>query len=769
VVVNKYLIYRWIRVVLLIIFATLFVFLTLDRIFPVDTELSYSQIVLADDGTLLHSFLNEDDRWRMKTELEEITSQLKKTIIFKEDKYFYYHFGINPISIAKAFVKNTYRGRRVSGASTISMQVARLLEPKSRTYRNKIMEMFRAIQLEWHFSKKEILQLYLNLVPYGGNIEGVKSASYLYFEQPPEALSLAQITTLSIIPNDPARLRIGQNNSYITSVRNKWLDYFRKKKLFDPRQIEDALEEPLTAYRHQSAKLIPHLANRIHFEIPSKAIVNTFIRISHQEQIEEIINNNSQRLKLKGINNAAVLVIDNNSMAVTAYVGSNNYLDVDHQGQVDGVKAVRSPGSTLKPFLYALAFDKGIYTPKIKISDIPVNFGGYSPENYDESYNGMITIESALALSLNVPAVKILNEFGNDNYLEYLIGSGFSTIENTRDNLGLSVILGGCGVKLEELTRLYTTFAKNGVIYPIRYYKDQSEISGDTLFCPASAYMITEILTQLKRPDLPNDFEHAMNLPKIAWKTGTSYGRRDAWSIGYNRNYTIGVWIGNFPGNGVPELNGSDFAAPLLFRIFNYLDNSKDWFSETDDLDVRWVCSESGMPPNDFCEDLIMDYYIPGRSISKRCQHLKQYFVDPDQNISYCRSCLPSKDFMLLWYNNYTSDLISFYSEYNIPYNEVPPHNPGCQRVFGDNGPVITSLTEDSEYILFKNENQQLKLACQAEADVNRVYWYINDEYYGSFPIEEGAFFTPSAGKIKISCTDDKGRNTDMWVYVRYI
>ena len=751
--------------------ALLVCFIIIDRAYPIKTDLDYSQIIISEDGTLLHAFLNDKDKWRMKIGLDEINDQLQQIIIFKEDKFFYYHFGINPFSVIKALVNNAIKGERVSGASTITMQVARLLEPKPRTYRNKFIEMFRALQLEWHLSKREILKLYLNLAPYGGNIEGVKSASFLYFQQPPQALSLAQITVLTIIPNDPGNLRIGQNNSFIMESRNKWLQFFENRGLFDSETIEDALAEPLTAYRHQAPKMIPHLANRIHQRSPNIPIVKTYINISRQEQIEDIVYNYVQRTKLRGINNASVMVIDNKTMGVVAYLGSNDFYDDEHQGQVDGVVAVRSPGSTLKPYLYAMAFERGFATPKMKLSDIPVNYRGYEPENYDEKYHGWITIEKALALSLNVPAVKILDQIDYRYFIEYLIKGGFRTIANSKEDLGLSLILGGCGATLEELTHFYTAFANGGTLSPVLYYHEKEDFATDTLFHPGTAFMITEILTQLTRPDLPNEFQSAVNVPKIAWKTGTSYGRRDGWSIGYNPDYTIGVWIGNFPGNGIPELSGSEFAAPLLFRIFNYLDdkNRGDWFIEPDDLDIRLVCTETGLPPNEFCEDLILDHYLPGISKSKRCQHLKQYLTDPEYQISYCRTCLPQSEYKIHWYRNYPPDMISYFNEHNIPYEKVPPHNPDCQRIFENEAPVIVSLTEGSEYILLKDENQQLKLACQAEADVNRVYWYVNDHFLGSAGVEEDVFYRPKSGKQKISCTDDKGRNVDIWVSVRFI
>ena len=748
------------------------ILISLDIIYPLKTDVEYSTIITSNDSTLFHAFLTSDDKWRMYTELHEITPQLKKAIIFKEDKYFRYHFGVNPVSVARALVNNILKGKRTSGASTITMQVTRLLVPKERTYWNKIKEMMKALQLEWHLSKDEILQLYLNLVPYGSNIEGVKSASVIYFGKAPNHLSIAEITALSIIPNRPVSLKPGINNDYILKERNKWLNRYLRPAVFSKEDINDALNEPLEAYRQEVPKMAPHISYRLKSEYPRKRIIRTDINLEMQQKLQKIATDYSKHLYFQNIRNVTVLVVENSSRKVLSYIGSADYFNDEDGGQVDGIRAVRSPGSTLKPLLYGLVFDKGYITPKSVISDVPVSFGGYEPENYDGKFYGNVTAEHALSNSLNVPAVKILDKTGTTGFLDKLIAAGFLQIDKDRNDLGLSSILGGCGTTLEELTGLYCAFA-NGGIYKKLVYLNEEDIQGaeEEILSESSSYMITEILTQLTRPDLPVDWQNTTHMPKIAWKTGTSYGRRDAWSIGYNKKYTIGVWVGNFSGEGVPELNGADKAAPLLFRIFNAIDydSEEDWYHMPDELSFRYVCSESGKVPGDFCKNQVIDYYIPGISGTTVCDHMKIIFVDPDSAVAFCTSCRPDAGYIKAYYPNYKPEIITYMNENNISYLKIPPHNPDCERLMTGLSPVITSPVHENEYFVDVNDSMQIMLSCNAANDVTLVYWYINNKFYKSAVTNENIFFQPAEGKVKISCSDDKGRNRDIIINVKYI
>ncbi|GAB4001111.1 penicillin-binding protein 1C [Spirosoma daeguense] len=756
---------------------------TLDFFFPVPVNVPYSTLITARDGSILHAFLSRDDKWRMYAELDEITPTLRDAILFKEDKYFRYHFGFNPVAMIRATFRNMIKGRRTSGASTITMQTIRLIEPRERTYGSKFIELLRAIQLELHYSKDEILQLYLNLIPYGSNIEGLKSASLLYFGKPPVLLSLAEITTLTIIPNRPSSLRLGRRNALVVQERNRWLKRFQAAKLFDESTISDALNEPLTVYRRTAPQQAPHLSRRLLATYPSEPIIHTMLRPVIQATAERIVQNYANRMRSLGIHNSAVLVVDNKTQEVLGYVGSTNFNDVYDGGQVDGVRAVRSPGSALKPLLYGLSFDAGNITPKTKLADVPTNFSGYEPDNYDRRFNGPVTAEFALANSLNLPAVALLEEIGTSSFIATLRRAGFSTIKKQAKGLGLSMILGGCGVTLEEMTRLYVGFANNGQIKPLQLRATDvvhpspeiREGAGVNILSPEAAYLVTHTLTQITRPDLPNNFDNSYHLPRIAWKTGTSYGRRDAWSIGYNQRYTIGVWVGNFSGAGVAELSGANTATPLLFQLFNALDDnaSNGWFrnpknSAASQLSMRLVCPETGDVPGEFCTNPVTDYCIMGVSRYRRCQHRKAVFTNVAGTISYCAHCRPDSGSVRRSYPNLAPEVAAFYQSSHIPFERIPPHNPACERIFGGtSGPLITSLNEGSEYFINPKQPAEMELGCQAANDVQTVYWYLNDKLYRKASPSQTVFFRPQPGTLKISCADDKGRHSDLRVLIK--
>jgi penicillin-binding protein 1C len=746
-----------------------FIFLVLHLLFPLSDKIEYSTIITDNKGEVIHSFLTLDEQWRMKTELHEISPLLRKTIIQKEDKYFYYHKGINPIAVIRAAVLNVISGRRTSGASTITMQVARALETRPRNIIHKSIEMFRALQLELKYSKEEILQLYLNLVPYGGNIQGVKSASILYFGKNPDHLSLAEITALSIIPNRPSTLVIGKNNEEIIRQRNKWLKRFAKENIFTTKEIEDALAEPLFAQRRTIPRLAPHLSYKL--KQNGGHLIKTHIELNTQLKIEKIVEDYVRNLRLNKIRNAAVLIIDNESHKIITYVGSGNFKDTLDGGQVNGAAAVRQPGSTLKPLVYALCFDEGLLTPKKMMNDVPVNYAGYAPENYDNNFNGPVTIEYALEHSLNIPAVKALNMLGKEQMIQQLGNMGFSQIQNRQKGLGLSLILGGCGTTLEQLTCLYSTFANDGLYYRPSFIQGDSSTSAKRIISEDASYMITDILSRINRPDFPLHWDATAHLPKIAWKTGTSYGRRDAWSIGYNKKYTIGVWVGNFSGEGNANLSGAHTATPLLFRIFNTLDYDADrnWFTPPASLEQRQVCSETGMPAAAHCTNIVLDHFIPGISSTQTCNNTQEIAISADEKMSYCKSCEPTSGYKRKVFKLIAPELQNWMQLNSIAYEYIPPHNSSCEKIFLSGAPQIKSPVNGTEYLISKKFPEPLQLICETGNDVSRVYWYINNQFYKTSDAGSKQFFVPAEGNIKISCTDDKGRNRDITVSVKYI
>lgn len=745
-------------------------FLLLNYLFPLHDKIEYSTIITDKDGDVINAFLTLDQKWRMKTNLSEISPLLRKTIIAKEDNYFYQHPGINPFAVARAGFNNLLRLKRTSGASTITMQVARALERRKRNVGAKLIETFRAFQLEWKYSKDEILQLYLNLVPYGGNIEGVKAASLLYFKKTPDHLSLAEITALSIIPNRPSSLVIGKNNDKIITERNKWLHRFTKKGVFTHREISDAVAEPLTAYRTSVPHFIPHLAYKLK-KMSSSDIIKTNIALNTQLKIEKLTEDYIRTLRLQHIKNAAVIVIDNKTHSIISYVGSSHFFDTTDGGQVNGAAAVRQPGSTLKPLLYGLCIDEGLLTPKSIMNDVPINYSGYAPENYDQKFNGAVSMEYALGHSLNITAVKSLQQLGTEKLIAKLAMSDFHQVQKDGNKLGLSMILGGCGATLEQLTGLFSAFANNGVYVAPSFIQSNGWGKKAELLSPAASYMITDILSTVNRPDFPLNWQATEHMPKIAWKTGTSYGRKDAWSIGYNKEYTVGVWVGNFSGTGVPELSGAGTATPLLFKIFNTIDYDANsaWYEPPKECALRQVCSETGLPPGPYCTNLITDYFIPLLSSTTSCSHLEEVKISADGHFSYCHVCAPPTGYIKKMYKALLPEMQAYYDDNRLAYDRIPTHNLECEKVFTGDGPSITSPVNGTEYFINKKEPEPLQLTANTASDVTKVYWYINNKFYKVAPARNKQFFVPDEGRVKISCTDDKGRNRDIWISVKYV
>lgn len=745
-----------------------FLFFLLNWIFPFKINIEYAAVITDNKGEVINAFLTSDQQWRMKTELNEISPLLQKTIIAKEDKYFYSHPGVNPLAIVRAFFRNI-TGHHTSGASTITMQVAKMLEPGKRNLFTKIRQSFRAFQLELKFSKKEILQLYLNLVPFGGNIQGVKAASLLYFNKNPDHLSLAEITSLSIIPNNPGALVIGRNNDLIVKQRNKWLHRFAADNVFSQKEIEDALAEPLNARRGVVPHYLPHLSYKLRKK--GGDVIKTNISLNTQLKTEKLVEDYVRIQRLKNIKNAAVIIIDNRTHKIITYVGSSNFKDTADGGQVNGAQAIRQPGSTLKPLLYGMCFDEGLLTPKTVITDVPINYEGYAPENYDEKFNGYVSVEKALEHSLNIPAVKCLRLLGYEQMINKLSIINFRQIQKDRRKLGLSMILGGCGTSLEELTGLFASFANEGVYFSPAYLQSDTILTRVRVLSPASAFMINEILSKINRPDFPLSWTSTERMPKIAWKTGTSYGRRDAWSIGYNKNYTVGVWCGNFSGVGIADLSGANTATPLLFKIFNTIDYDSDeqWFQQPSDCDIRQVCSETGLAPSSHCTNLTSDYFIPLISSTQICNNWEELMISPDEKISYCKTCAPASGFKKRWYKIVEPDMQTWFQEHQIAYQKIPTHNPDCELIFKGAAPSILFPVNGMEYIINKNDPQPLQLISKTTNDVSKVFWYINNKFYKSSNAGEKQFFVPEEGPVKISCTDDKGRNKNIKIIVKYV
>lgn len=764
--------------------AAVLLLLAMDALFPVPVPKSYSQLILARDGSMLNAYLSEDDKWRMHTSMDEVPEELVEALVAKEDRWFWYHSGVNPLAIGRAAVMNVVRGRRASGASTITMQLARMMEPKARTWTGKLREALRAMQLEWHYSKREIMEMYLSYLPYGGNIEGVKAASLLYLDRPPERLSLSQCVLLTVIPNRPNSLRPDQHPAEAAQARNLWIERFRDRKVFEVSALNDALQEAIPQNRMEIPALAPQFCTRIRSRHPETTVTTT-LDLQKQLVAQSLLQNHVRRVRPEGVSNGAVLVLDNRTHEVVAYCGSADFEDKAAHGEVNGALAWRSPGSTLKPLIYAMSFDRGLLTPHRRLLDIPTDFSGYNPVNYDQNFQGEVTVEYALRHSLNLPAVRALNALGIRDFMNALEQSGFRAVQARRKTLGLSLALGGCESSLEELVRLYSAFACGGRQFETQYVlqsEKESESEGlprqtisphshaqslaIDLCTPEAAWLIADILSGLERPDFPRDLVDRTKLPRIAWKTGTSFGRRDAWAIGFNPRYTIGVWMGNMNGASVPSLSGARTSVPLLVDLFNAIDHEaeKNWFPQPGRLRQVKVCSQTGLLPAQGCEMQELDYHLHGVTPAQTCDRYREILTDPAGKVRYCTECLPPNGFVRQHVPIYPPELLLWYDAQNISYQRPPVHNPDCEGVFYTDGPKITSPAEADEF--YVAEGQELLLQARPEADAGLHYWFANDRFLGAAAAGSRFFFRPPEGMVTISCLDDKGRMENVTVQV---
>lgn len=538
----------------------------LDTLFPPPDggELSFSFTVLDRQGQPLRRYLSDDGYWRLPIEIKTLDPKFIPALLAYEDKRFFQHPGVDPLALLRALGQAVSHGRVVSGASTLTMQTVRLLDPRPRTWSNKLLEMVRALQLERRLTKQQILSLYLNLAPYGGNIQGLRAASLLWFGKEPSFLTTDEIALLVALPQSPESRRPDRHPKNARNARRQVLDRFMEEDLFTTADLNRANSATIPG-RHHFTRLAPHLADRILRGRTSEISVTTTLDATLQSALEGLLTRHQNRLG-PGITLAA-LVVSNSDNSIQAYAGSGDYLATDFPGQIDMIQAIRSPGSALKPFLYGLAFDSGWLHPQTLILDRPMPQANYAPDNFDRRFRGEITVAEALQRSRNLPAIRVINRLGPRYFVDSMTGIGTPLrLPRRREEIGPAVALGGLGITLQELTNLYSTLANRGDRRPLFWQQDGSRLPSHRLLSAESAYHLTDILRASPRP---RGFHH--NDTHLAFKTGTSYGYRDAWALGYNAKQTASVWVGRPDGGYTARLNGLNHAAPVLLEIFDLL------------------------------------------------------------------------------------------------------------------------------------------------------------------------------------------------------
>lgn len=739
-------------------------------------QVPYSTVVLDKDGELLGARIANDQQWRFPT-IDSIPEKYRTCLLQFEDKHFYYHWGVNPVSIARAFKQNITSKKVVSGASTITMQTIRLSRKESRTYFEKILEIVLATRLEFSYSKDEILRLYASHAPMGGNVVGIEAASWRYFGHKSDNLSWGEAATLAILPNSPAMMHFGRNREQLTNKRNNLLKSLLETGKLSQMDYELAIQEPLPPYPLALPQIAPHLVTKIHGEQNGKEVQTTISKFQ-QQQTELVLERWNAEFAQNGINNIAALVVNVETNEVVSYCGNVNFEKKQLGNQVDVIQAPRSTGSILKPFLYCAMLQEGLMLPDELLPDVPININGFAPKNFSLHYDGAAHASSALARSLNVPFVVSLKKYTVPKFYNLLKRGGMRHLTQNADHYGLSLILGGAEASLWDITTLYLQMAQSVSNYnTLRQFNEFEEpyyVKGgsvnkktkDTsknLFQPGAAYQTLETLTNVNRPE-ELDWRSVPSVQKIAWKTGTSFGFRDALSVGVTSKYVVAVWVGNSDGEGRPGLIGARTAGMVMFDIFNTLPHST-WFSVPEnDLYVTEICKESGMLRSINCpEESIEERYVTaqGRNGSI-CNFHKLVHLSEDLQYQVYEDCanergIINKSWFVLppvweWY----------YKEKNISYKSLPPYSPECRE---DGKIKLMEFIYPFPNLIIATPKQldgtfaRIVFELAHRKPSSRVFWHLDEKYIGETTDIHKKEYTPEKGKHKLTVVDESGES----------
>lgn len=733
-----------------------------------------STVVETTDNRWLGAKIADDGQWRFP-KMDSVPEKFKQCIIYFEDEYFYRHPGINPVSMGKALVANVKSGKTVRGGSTLTQQVIRLSRKgQSRTYFEKLWESVLATRLELRYSKDQILALYASYAPYGGNLVGLDVASWRYFGAKPSELSWAESATLAVLPNAPALIYPGKNQRSLLKKRNALLKKLRDNHVINTTTYELALQEDLPAHVYAIPTMAPHLTEFIARRHRGER-VKTTLNYTLQEEVNAIIKKNYLQLKQNHVYNAAVLVMDVHTRKVLAYVG-NAPTDELHEKDVDMIHAARSTGSILKPLLYAAAMDHAELLPKMLLADIPTEIAGYSPLNYDETYSGAVPADEALARSLNIPAVRLLKQHGLETFRDELDEFHLRNINKPANHYGLTLILGGAESNLWDLCKTYASLASTVNHYnetSSEYYeKEFTEpviLSGTrrdfgeksiqkTVFDAGSIYATLQAMRYVNRPEEEVSWEYFESSRQIAWKTGTSFGNKDAWSIGVTPDYVVGVWVGNADGEGRPQITGVSSAAPILFDVFDVLPKS-GWFEiPYDEMTEAKICTLSGHLASDICPSETQ--WIPASgSRSAVCPYHHLVHTDMQQQYRVNSSCEDVSNLLTTSWFTLPPLMEYYYKKSNAGYKALPPFREDCKPAMEKTMEFIYPKS-DGTITLAKNFNGEtgglvLKIA-HRNAD-SKIFWYVDEQYIGTTSRFHEVSINPASGNHTITATDEFG------------
>lgn len=724
------------------IIAACMVFLGLDTLYPLDRHCLYrppAQRIYDREHRLIQLRLSPDGYWRFPARDTEIPQLFKQAVLCFEDRYFYFHPGVNPFSLVRAAWHNLFSDRLVGG-STITMQVARMMHQKPRTLGNKLREILMALQLEYHFSKPEILERYLNLAPYGGNIEGIGAAAYFYFRKQPTELSISEIAILTTIPKNPNHNR-PDRASQPKIMRKRVIDALSAAGVINTEQARRALREPISGRRHPAPLRAPHFTSVVARRNTSAPIIETDYNLPLHTFARQCLQRRVEQLRQHRVHNAAAVIIYNPDMTVRAYVGSQDFHNQQHGGQNDGAAMPHSPGSALKPFIYARALDAGLITPKQKLFDVPFHIADYSPKNFDDRFFGIVSAREALQASLNIPAIELNLLLGEQSLYEMLKLAGIRSIHQPKVYYGAGIAVGTAALSLLDLTHLYTAFANGGNLLPLDFEgAGRTSAAGISLFSPQAAFLVSEILADGFRKDLSAYWESGARIPKIAFKTGTSAQSRDLLTIAYNREFTIGVWLGNVNGQFTDQLTGIDAVSDVVFDIFRYLEHRHvfTWFHPPGGLKRTEICTDPVFRTSG-CRSYEMDWVIENTTPRSPCTFLR-------------------------------AEVIAYLMESGRLENMDALRFHPCYTQFTDNKPRIVAPNDQATLTLDRRQPkvfQKIRIKCYSFQTDPEIHWFIDQKRPLASRSGQEHFIALLPGPHHIVCLDSNANSSRSRIVIK--
>lgn len=735
----------------------------------------YSTVVTDRNGELLGARIASDGQWRFPPR-NTTPEKIKQCLITFEDRHFYHHWGVNPVSTGRAAYQNLKNKRIVSGGSTLTMQTIRLARNKSRTFGEKFIEMILATRLEFRASKEKILSMYVSHAPFGGNVVGLDAAAWRYFGHSAEELSWAEAAMLAVLPNAPAMIHLSKSRQSLLNKRNRLLKQLYGRKIIDSSTYELAISEPLPDEPHPLPQIAPHLVSRFYQERNGKYSVSTIDR-GIQTQIENAAERWSNEFNRSDIRNLAILVIDIQTNQVVAYCGNVNFKRKQSGNQVDVIQAPRSTGSILKPFLYYAMLQEGSLLPHTLLPDIPININGFTPQNFSLQFEGAVPASEALARSLNIPAVTMLQKYGAPKFHTFLRQIGLKTINRPASHYGLSLILGGAEVTLWDVTNTYAYMGRSLLQLPqtecslLLSDSENSEAvtSAKTtdIFQPGAVWQTFNALTEVNRPE-EIDWKSIPSMHPIAWKTGTSHGFRDAWAVGVTPHYAIGVWVGNATGEGKPGLVGARTAGPVLFDIFSLLPPTQ-WFKRPGNVFVKTeVCRKSGHLKGRFCEETDTLLILPAGLKTEACPYHHLITLSADETHRIYENCANLEPTIQKSWFTLPPVWEWYYRQHHPEYSPLPPFKPGCGE----------DALQPMQFI-YPPMNARIVLPKQMDGSpgymtaelahgnpATTIFWHLDNTYLTQTQDFHKISLQPTPGKHSLTAVDSAGNTVTTTFYI---